>query len=526
MTYKAIYSRCLEFPLWLDIAKELRDEYNIKPCYWIARESNRKRVLDEFSKTIFHAEKDAIRKIPPEEFTKIKLDVLDEKKLKNFSEYEHIIYDMMDRLELDKKITYNDRKYYYYYYLKYWSAVLDYLNPDYMITQETPHLIFDYILYILCKKRGIGTVMFQKTSPGLIVGINEFEKGSIKLKKRYCKSEIIDNEDFKLSKNMKNHFNKIQGSYDEAMPDYMKSILKKLDDNKNNGSFKKRIYDKVRFISKKYKKLKKYSKNNNLSAIVKNKFFTINPIPYYSYKTNSLSLLFFKYKLYKFKSFLKKKRLATYYNKLSENEIDLDKNYVLFALHLQPERTTSPEGDIYSDQLLVIDLLQRSLPEDWQLYIKENPKQFAARKEEQGTNYRNRIFYNKITSYENVKLIPIDVSPFSLIDNSKAVATITGTIGWESVIRNKPVLAFGYPWYRYCEGVFHITDLESCENSIKEIRDGYKVSQKRVEQFAYSLENIGLKAAFRASQVDELNKTYKKNCKIISKNINDLLLKK
>ena len=33
-----------------------------------------------------------------------------------------------------------------------------------------------------------------------------------------------------------------------------------------------------------------------------------------------------------------------------------------------------------------------------------------------------------------------------LIDKCKAVATITGTSGWEALIRGKPVLHFGYPW--------------------------------------------------------------------------------
>ena len=41
----------------------------------------------------------------------------------------------------------------------------------------------------------------------------------------------------------------------------------------------------------------------------------------------------------------------------------------------------------------------------------------------------------------------------SLIKGSVAVATITGTAGWEALFHGKPVIAFGLAWYRWAQGV-------------------------------------------------------------------------
>lgn len=122
-----------------------------------------------------------------------------------------------------------------------------------------------------------------------------------------------------------------------------------------------------------------------------------------------------------------------------------DGKYIYFPLHLQPELTTSALGGDFSDQLLALESLSTWIPGDYQILIKENPKQTEKQ--------RGKLFYKRLSALKNVRLLPPGESSIDLIRNSSAVATITGTAGWEALFYGKPVLIFGLAWYREFAGV-------------------------------------------------------------------------
>jgi hypothetical protein len=119
--------------------------------------------------------------------------------------------------------------------------------------------------------------------------------------------------------------------------------------------------------------------------------------------------------------------------------------YIYFPLHLQPELSTSALGGDYSDQLQAVEALSAWVPDGVQIYVKENPKQTEKQ--------RDTFFFKRLSALKNVRMLSNTEDTISLIKGSVAVATITGTAGWEALFHGKPVLVFGLAWYRWAQGV-------------------------------------------------------------------------
>lgn len=127
------------------------------------------------------------------------------------------------------------------------------------------------------------------------------------------------------------------------------------------------------------------------------------------------------------------------YKKVTRN-FNLPENYIVFFLHYQPERTTLPEGYGFAQQLAAIEILSMALPSNHFLIVKEHPSIFTSMC---SWKERSPEYYVKIQEIPNVIISPLEVDAYYLIDNCKAVATITGTTSGEAVIRGKPAIIFG-----------------------------------------------------------------------------------
>lgn len=133
------------------------------------------------------------------------------------------------------------------------------------------------------------------------------------------------------------------------------------------------------------------------------------------------------------------------YNKLFKDKIREDEKFVYFPIHLQPEMTTSTLGGIYNDQILVIEKIRKIIPDDWYIYIKENPLQTY--------QWRDKYFFLRLKGFENIRFMSKETNTYELINKSQFVATITGTAGFEAISGGKPALTFGRAWYRCLPGV-------------------------------------------------------------------------
>jgi nucleotide sugar dehydrogenase len=205
------------------------------------------------------------------------------------------------------------------------------------------------------------------------------------------------------------------------------------------------------------------------------------------HKIEDSSMNFFQSLIYNIRSERYKSRLSKHYDSIT-GDINFNSDYVFFTLHYQPERTTCPEGGVFVDQYIAVNLLSNCIPDDWKLYVKEHPHQTSQKYN--GELGRKKYMYDDLNELDSVTLVDTDVESFDLIDNAQATATITGTSGWESINRGVPAIVFGSGWYRDCPGCIHVETQEEVKQAIKKVQSGYSVHKTDIRRFMNELEKI------------------------------------
>jgi len=307
----------------------------------------------------------------------------------------------------------------------------------------------------------IPTVMFERTSlPGLVYPVNSFEEGSMIIRRAYTRElEMSPNRDISLTPETTAHLENLSKSFTQAMPYHLKYKLKHY---KKGGDVGGSLAILSRFAS------------DFISAIL--------------HKRGDYEYLHKRY--HENMGRFKRKKLLAHYNRLAK-AVDMTVPYIFVALQCEPERQTCPTGGVFGHQDLMIDLLSKLLPDGWKLYVKEHVSQF---KDYQAAERSKTFdFYDRIASRHNVELVPLSYTSFELIDNAKAAATVSGTVGWESVVRGKPALLFGHSWYRDCRGVFVTHTVEDCKEAIRKIQNGFQVDRNELLCFAKAVESCSVR---------------------------------
>lgn len=122
----------------------------------------------------------------------------------------------------------------------------------------------------------------------------------------------------------------------------------------------------------------------------------------------------------------------------------IPEKYIVFYLHLQPERTTLPEGYGFTQQYKAISLLNELIPEDWRVVVKEHPATFYRYCSPNG---RWPQYYRDLAALKKIVLVPLETDTYQLMANSQAVATIAGTVGREAMMMGKACINFGISPY-------------------------------------------------------------------------------
>ena len=404
---------------------------------------------------------------------------LDEQVVCSMRECEAVFMRMMDRHEwMGMSYSYEERKRRYLMLLRYWNHVVNDKKINLFLSSTIPHRIRTYLIYHLCKTKGIKTIFTYHTghliedfliSEDIYDFSPEIEERVKQLNMKYKNN----NDPVELPKNYEDYI-KSQTIGGCVLPNYWYTNIG-LVPEQEHGKF-----------------------------VMAVKFFKSDRTKFFRQVSSSLSarckMHYWIRRIKHLFRIVRARRIFRYYTS-NAIEPNFSEKYVYLPLHLQPECTTCPMSGVYADQLLMAQMLSEVLPDDVYVYVKEHPNQqktFPDGKE------RSIDFYKDLLHCPRVRFIKCSVNTYRLIDNSIAVATGIGTAGVEAVFRGKPFLMFGHWSYQYAPGAFSIRTVEDCIKAIYEIINvGVKPELRDIRIFLKSLADVSFQGL-----IDERIATY------------------
>ncbi|MAB80219.1 MAG: hypothetical protein CMJ89_12775 [Planctomycetes bacterium] len=314
---------------------------------------------------------------------------------------------MMDRHSKNpfKPRQYEFRKRAYLAQLSYAYGLLIEHRFDRVVFSNLPHNVFDYALHALCLELGIETSFFYQ----------------IQVKDCYLHAIEIDQLYAQLQAYLEDH----EVAEDVPLPQHLEAeISDRLGEGKpfymtNKGlSLWQRIYRKQKRLFRVYTYTQTVFATRGYLAYLR--VPKVNRIP--------------------------------------------DEPFVYFALHYQPEATTSPMGGIFVDQYYAVLMIARALPQGYKVVVKEHPRQrFWQRFPEN---------YALLANEPKVVFVSQRTSSAELTRKAAIIAPITGTVGWEALFQGKPVMLFGEAFYESLPGVMRVNSQEDIRTMLELYQEG------------------------------------------------------
>ena len=328
---------------------------------------------------------------------------------------------------------------------------------DSIIFDSIPHLPWNICLFYVAKYLGLRVLILRRTCIAGYMYIDEdFRPKKSNWKFTYKElynplNTIIEKENtFEKLKNLSFTKNQVKGQWPKDWIEKKQYFEIFLDFLRKLG-----LQNLIFFV-----RIFLYGPQNNVEGATINTSHRttlagINPLNRWSY-----------FKLHNSYLRILKKQIKNY-NKLKTSNIDLSKPYIYLALHYQPEASTLPEGMIFSDQLLIARNLAEALPKDWKLVIKEHPRQMTY--DLRAMHARNNIYYENFLKNNNVIFASTDLDQNLLIEKCKITATVSGSVGWEGLLKLKPSILFSENWHSRCNSSRYVSSKNEIEYAINNL---------------------------------------------------------
>jgi len=166
------------------------------------------------------------------------------------------------------------------------------------------------------------------------------------------------------------------------------------------------------------------------------------------------------------------------------DEFKKDEKYVYFPFFSAKE-TYYLSNDMYygENEISLLKETARCLPSGYFLYTKEhpfNPGDFTFSE------------LKKLKESSNIKVFHPSISSQELLDNSAAVVTVEGTVGWESLLCKKPLVCIGgMPYYAYSTLVYKVSNICNLSSVLYEaIKNGPKIYNNKEEEWYWFINKV------------------------------------
>ena len=484
-------------PIWLRIAQDMQARYQITPVAWTAMEYMHKDFETTFPGALFLNLADVKRNVFPASLTHLEHGPFDQHCRHVWDSMSQLIYDQFHRWDRSGDFTTLQRTEHFYEALVFWNALIEELKPDAIFFRCAPHAIYDLIILGLARSRGLRTAMIHHTNiePYLytVADINRGRNLLVEglMLSRWEREAGRKVEEGELSEDSKTSLKNLSRKYSEAVPWYTVSSLNVLNEGWSRRRIMESVREIIRYFRQDFKEWAKQTKDTGKSLI--------NTGSMAKEPGRSLKDSYFgrftrtRHGIQRLREKYLTRKLHLFYNSIATwSSADPPTPFVYLALGFQPEATSNPHADIFTQQLLMVNSVANALPTGWTLVVREHPGQVNW--EFVGYLCRSRNFYSMLSKMPNVRLAPLALDPFMLIDAAEAVAVLVGTTGWQAIVRGKPVLVFGDIWYDRCEGAFRVQGYEDCCQALQTISQGFQINRQKVVEYVKSLEESTMTA--------------------------------
>lgn len=408
---------------WLYAAKQLYENKIAEPVLWLGDDKHYKEAKQIFGNNV-QSMLEFVHKPFLFKDTNYSAKNIEFFESINYLRAKDVCFKMMDRIDLNSTLGRLDREVYFHNIVIWTLKKIKESKPDVLLTVENPHSHAQYLIYEICLFHNIPVFKFNNWMPVPLLFLENIKTG-----KRIEHRLDIDHSDVDIQ-------------IEKEIQKFVYDIINK---NKNFELSYMKTHKKNRLLINRFINYLKSGFINDLKDI---KFNLSNQLSSKYIPTNPFSIGFVGRQL------IRKKRINNLRNqiKVHEEKISLNKPYVYFPLHYEPERTTNPDGKRFHDQFLALIELRKIVPNDINIIVKEHPSQILVANK--GSRGRSPLFYNLIKNLEGVKLAPTFYNSVQLMLKSKFVATITGSVALEASVLGVKTLTFGQTWYNGLPNTF------------------------------------------------------------------------